>query len=145
VVRLLAGCWKFKVGRRQFTDRVRRQALRQHAAQLHLVGTTCVARPFAEHFFATGGAKLLDLCANALIVRSYPASRRSYRPPFDFKAVPCLATVINICNSGYMDNLETIAALAALAQSTRLDAFRRPRARDSRGDEISGDPDYRLP
>jgi hypothetical protein len=44
--------------------------------------------------------------------------------PFDFKAVPCLATVINICNSGYMDNLETIAALAALAQSTRLDTFR---------------------
>jgi ArsR family transcriptional regulator, arsenate/arsenite/antimonite-responsive transcriptional repressor len=46
------------------------------------------------------------------------------KKPLDFKAVPCLATVTNICNSGYMDNLETIAALAALAQSTRLDAFR---------------------
>jgi DNA-binding transcriptional ArsR family regulator len=38
--------------------------------------------------------------------------------------LPRLATVINICNSGYMDNLESIAALAALAQSTRLDTFR---------------------
>jgi ArsR family transcriptional regulator len=44
--------------------------------------------------------------------------------PFAFKAVPRLAFVINICNSGYMDNLETIGALAALAQSTRLDTFR---------------------
>src|ERR1700732_995285 len=31
---------------------------------------------------------------------------------------------MNICNSGYMDNIETIAALAALAQPTRLDTFR---------------------
>jgi hypothetical protein len=39
--------------------------LRQHAAQLRLVGTTCAARPFD----ATGGATLLQFCANALIVR----------------------------------------------------------------------------
>ncbi len=44
--------------------------------------------------------------------------------PFDFKAVPCLAPVIYICNTGYMDNVEAIAALAALAQPTRLDTFR---------------------
>jgi ArsR family transcriptional regulator, arsenate/arsenite/antimonite-responsive transcriptional repressor len=37
---------------------------------------------------------------------------------------PRLAIVVDICNSGYMDNLETIAAIAALAQSTRLDTFR---------------------
>ena len=35
-----------------------------------------------------------------------------------------LAIVVNICNSRYMDNLETVAALAALAQATRLDTFR---------------------
>jgi hypothetical protein len=40
-----------------------------------------------------------------------------------WNSAPCLATVINICNSGYMDNIDTIAALAALAQPTRLDTF----------------------
>ena len=94
-----------------------------------MVGTTSTLVRFAEHIFATGGAKLFHLCANALIVRWYPASRKSYRlyatkKPFDFKAVPCLAPVIYICNTGYMDNVEAIAALAALAQPTRLDTFR---------------------
>jgi hypothetical protein len=42
---------KIQSGRRQFTDLVRRQALRQHAAQLPLIGTTCVARPFRGTLF----------------------------------------------------------------------------------------------
>lgn len=32
--------------------------------------------------------------------------------------------LINICYSRYMDNIEAIASLAALAQTTRLDTFR---------------------
>jgi hypothetical protein len=43
-----------------------------------LVGTTSTLVRFAEHIFATGGAKLFHLCANALIVRWYPASRKSF-------------------------------------------------------------------
>src|ERR1700732_5013630 len=35
-----------------------------------------------------------------------------------------LAIVLYISNTGYMDNVEAIAALAALAQPTRLDTFR---------------------
>jgi ArsR family transcriptional regulator, arsenate/arsenite/antimonite-responsive transcriptional repressor len=35
-----------------------------------------------------------------------------------------LACSVYICNSGYMDNESAILALAALAQSTRLDTFR---------------------
>ena len=35
-----------------------------------------------------------------------------------------LAIVIYICHSRYMDKTDVIAALAALAQSTRLDTFR---------------------
>ena len=60
--------------------------------------------------------------------------RKSLSFLFDFKGSGCvggifnflprLAIIVNICNSGYMDNIETIAALAALAQSTRLDTFR---------------------
>ena len=41
--------------------------LRQHAAQLRLVGTKCVARPFHGTLFAAGGAKLPHL--NALVIR----------------------------------------------------------------------------
>lgn len=43
--------------------------LRQHAAQLRLVGTMCAARPFRGTLFAAGGAKLPHLCANALVIR----------------------------------------------------------------------------
>jgi len=39
----------------------------------------------------------------------------------------------NIYYSGYMDHIETIAALAALAQTTRLDAFRLLVAREPDG------------
>jgi ArsR family transcriptional regulator, arsenate/arsenite/antimonite-responsive transcriptional repressor len=42
------------------------------------------------------------------------------RPP----ACACLDAVTYIHHLGYMDNIEAIAALAALAQTTRLDAFR---------------------
>lgn len=35
-----------------------------------------------------------------------------------------IASIKHICHSGYMDNISAIDALAALAQSTRLDTFR---------------------
>jgi DNA-binding transcriptional ArsR family regulator len=64
---------------------------------------------------------------------SYFPRRKSLSFLLDFKGsglfcwwnfLPRLAPVIYICNTGYMDNVEAIAALAALAQSTRLDTFR---------------------
>jgi DNA-binding transcriptional ArsR family regulator len=46
---------------------------------------------------------------------------------------PSLAIVINICNAGYMDTIEAIAALSALAQPTRLDTFRLLVSREPEG------------
>jgi ArsR family transcriptional regulator, arsenate/arsenite/antimonite-responsive transcriptional repressor len=64
---------------------------------------------------------------------SYFPRRKSLSFLLDFKGsglfcwwnfLPRLAPVIYICNAGYMDNMDAIAALAALAQPTRLDTFR---------------------
>ena len=43
---------------------------------------------------------------------------------FNLTGPVCLETVIHICYSGYMDEIEAIAAFAALGQITRLETFR---------------------
>ena len=81
-----------------------------------------VATGMALHVLAYKLTRVMNIFMTDIIVFSW--WRGHTKEPFDFKVVPCLAIVIYICNTGYMDNVEAIAALAALAQPTRLDTFR---------------------